>query len=340
MKNLIWLFVAAVLFSSCEKEPVNYASIKGELEDKTLGVISIQGQEYQKEIAVADGVFSDTLNVKDGMYMMVAGSERMTLYLKNGYDLEILFNNPNSESKISFVGEGAETNNYLEEKRTFFMGDYANPNSYFELEQDAYDARIAEAKKALNESSINVSKVDTTVVSMVSKSEEQLFSYVGTNYERMHQNAVKLAKGAVSPVFENYENFAGGTTSLSDLKGKFVYIDIWATWCGPCKREIPNLKALEKDFHGKNIEFVSISVDNVDGRRGSHASWLEMVKEKELGGVQLFADKDFNSEFIQEYGINSIPRFILIDPEGNIVDSNAMRPSDPKVRDYFKELGI
>lgn len=341
MKNLIWLFVAAVVFSSCEKEPVNYASVKGTLEDKSVSVISVQGQEFQKEISVADGVFSDTLNVKDGMYMMAAGQQKFTLYLKNGYDLELKFNSdPNAKAQITYIGEGSETNNYLEEKRSFFMSDYADPNSYFELDKGAYEARVAEAKKMLNESSVNVSKVDTTVVSMVAKSDEMLFSYVSTNYEKMHESATKLAKGAASPVFENYENFAGGTTSLSDLKGKYVYIDIWATWCGPCKREIPNLKALENDFHGKNIEFVSISVDNVDGRRGSHASWLEMVKAEQLGGVQLFADKDFNSQFIQDYGINSIPRFILIDPAGNIVNSNAMRPSDPNIRDYFKELGI
>ena len=70
-----------------------------------------------------------------------------------------------------------------------------------------------------------------------------------------------LVKGNPSPKF-NYENHKGGTTSLDDLKGKFVYIDVWATWCGPCKAEIPFLKEVEKKYHGKNIEFVSISIDN------------------------------------------------------------------------------
>jgi len=146
----------------------------------------------------------------------------------------------------------------------------------------------------------------------------------------------KLAKGNPSPTFENYENHAGGTTSLADLKGKFVYIDMWATWCGPCKREIPFLKEVEKEFHGKNIEFVSISVD----RPNAHKAWVNMIKEKEMTGVQLFADNNFKSKFAVEYGVNSIPRFILLDPNGNIVSADAPRPSSPELKTLLTEQGI
>ncbi|WP_456461256.1 TlpA family protein disulfide reductase [Lutibacter sp.] len=145
-----------------------------------------------------------------------------------------------------------------------------------------------------------------------------------------------VAKGQPSPKFKNYENFAGGTTSLDDLKGKFVYVDVWATWCGPCKREIPFLKELEGKYRGKNIEFVSISVD----KSADHDKWQKMVKEKELKGIQLFSDKDWDSDFVKEYLIKGIPRFILIDPNGNIVNSNAPRPSDSKLIDLFNELKI
>lgn len=146
----------------------------------------------------------------------------------------------------------------------------------------------------------------------------------------------KITKGQPSPNFENYENFKGGTTSLADLKGKYVYIDVWATWCGPCKREIPHLKQVEKDYHGKNIEFVSISVD----KKNAHETWKKMVADKELTGIQLFADNDFKSQFAVDYAINSIPRFIIVDPEGNIVDADAKRPSDPSLREFLDALDI
>ena len=275
------------------------------------------------------------------MYMLLVGADKISLYLKNGYDLNLDFNVADDSGKlVEFTGVGAETNIFLDEKRAFFMGEYADPNSYFELAETDYKTRLNEAKTALTKSDVALEKVDTAVVNMVAKSDKMLFSYIETNYEKMHSSLTSLVKGKSSPVFENYENFAGGTTSLSDLKGKYVYLDIWATWCGPCKREIPHLKALEEAFKGKNIEFVSISVDNIDGRRGSHDSWLSMVKKEQLGGIQLFADKDFKSDFIQAYNINSIPRFILVDPNGNIVDANAKRPSDPQIKDYFKALGI
>ena len=145
-----------------------------------------------------------------------------------------------------------------------------------------------------------------------------------------------LVKGMPSPEFVKYENHKGGTTSLKDLKGKYVYIDVWATWCGPCIREIPALKKVEKQFHGKNIEFVSTSID----KAAEHNKWVEMVKEKELGGTQLIADNDWNSKFVKDYAIEGIPRFILIDPQGNIVNADAPRPSSPKLIELFEELKI
>jgi len=152
----------------------------------------------------------------------------------------------------------------------------------------------------------------------------------------MYTKTKKLAKGSASPKFKDYENYAGGTTSLDDLKGKYVYIDVWATWCGPCKAEIPFLAKVEKEYHGKNIHFVSISID----KKKDYDVWRKMIADKELSGIQLLADNDVKSEFYQQYGIKGIPRFILIDPIGNIVSSNAPRPSNPKLIELLNQLDI
>ncbi|GGG97619.1 hypothetical protein GCM10011416_14570 [Polaribacter pacificus] len=151
-----------------------------------------------------------------------------------------------------------------------------------------------------------------------------------------YQGLKKLTLGQPSPVFKDYVNHAGGTTSLADFKGKYVYIDVWATWCAPCLAEVPSLKKIEKQYHGKNIEFLSISIDIEKVR----PAWRKMVTDKKLGGTQLIAESDWSSEFIKEYQINSIPRFIMIDPSGKIVNSNAPRPSSPELLDLFNELGI
>lgn len=144
----------------------------------------------------------------------------------------------------------------------------------------------------------------------------------------------KITPGNKSPDFD-YENFAGGTTSLESLKGKYVYIDVWATWCGPCLREIPHLIQLEKDYKDKNVQIVGISIDE----EKAYDKWKTMLTEEESAGIQLYSGGDaWRVDFAQGYNVQSIPRFILIDPEGNIYDADAYRPSDPKIRELFDEI--
>jgi thiol-disulfide isomerase/thioredoxin len=339
MRKLLYFFVALVMIS-CNNEKKDFISIKGKTTNESIESIAILGQNYMKKIPVINEEFSDTLQAPAGIYSLVAGGNKVMLYLNPGDDLTIDFGDEMTNKTISFTGIGAETNNFLQEKTAFAESELANPETYFSLEKEAFEARILEAKAAFNNTIIDLKKVDSTLLNLLNQRDRMFFTYLNTNYDQMHASAVLLGKGKPSPVFENYENFAGGTNSLSDYKGKFVYLDIWATWCGPCKAEIPYLKELEKEFKGKNIEFISISVDNIDGRRGSYESWKKMVEEQQLGGVQLFADNDFNSKFIRDYNINGIPRFILIDPQGNIVSADAIRPSNPSIRDYFSEIGV
>lgn len=151
-----------------------------------------------------------------------------------------------------------------------------------------------------------------------------------------YNNLKRLANGMPSPDFLDYENHAGGTTSLKDLGGKYLYIDVWATWCKPCLEEIPALKELEEKYANKNIEFVSISTD----LPRAYEKWKNMVSEKDLGGVQLLADKAFDSDFIKEYEITAIPRFMIIDPNGNIVSRLAHAPSNPDLEEQLGSLEL
>lgn len=143
-------------------------------------------------------------------------------------------------------------------------------------------------------------------------------------------------KEIISLASFNYENYNGGTTSLASLKGKYVYIDVWATWCGPCLRELPAYKQLITDYQGNNIEFLSISVDKM----GDHAAWKKMVKEKKVGGIQLIADKDFDSDFMKFFNVSVIPRSILLDPNGNVVSSAGLRPSDEATKLMFDKIVV
>ena len=128
----------------------------------------------------------------------------------------------------------------------------------------------------------------------------------------------KAAVGRPSPDF-NGEDINGKQMSLRDFRGKYVYIDMWATWCGPCQKELPHLKKLEEKFHGRNITFVGLSID------ADKAKWEARVRSGELCGTQLHIGR--GSKFQTDYRITGIPRFILLDPNGRIVNPDMTRPS-------------
>lgn len=187
----------------------------------------------------------------------------------------------------------------------------------------------------------DLAKGTLQLISPSSTVNKEIFDFINKNVtdekvkeaaKKAYDVATKLTSGSPSPKFSNYENFNGGTTSLDDFKGKVTYIDIWATWCLPCRGEIPALKELEKKFHGKDVAFVSISIDQ------NKDEWKEFVKSEDLKGVQLFAENAFESQFIQDYGIRQIPTFIIIDKEGKIVNADAPRPSSDEITGLLEGL--
>lgn len=125
--------------------------------------------------------------------------------------------------------------------------------------------------------------------------------------ERAQAIAVKLAdtKEGTQAVAFSYPDISGKKVSLADLKGKLVLIDLWATWCGPCKAEEPYWEKLNEQFKGKDIAFVGISVDQ------DKKAWDKYVPEKNLKGIQLHAGP--GNDLSAAYKVTGIPRYMLID---------------------------
>lgn len=132
------------------------------------------------------------------------------------------------------------------------------------------------------------------------------------------------------PAFQfGYPDITGKKTTLADLKGKVVLVDMWATWCGPCRGEEPHWEKLNEEFKGKPVAFVGVSVDQ------DKPKWEAYVNEKKLKGIQLHAGSD--NELSNAYKVNSIPRYILIDKQGNLISADSPRPSDPKLKALLEE---
>ena len=113
------------------------------------------------------------------------------------------------------------------------------------------------------------------------------------------------------------------------LKGKLLFIDIWATYCPDCRKELPALETLQEDYKAEPIIFVSISVDR------DKEAWKAMVKEKKLGGIHLYASPETKELFKELYDLRSIPRYMLIDEKGNIINANLPMPSDKNLKELI-----
>ena len=133
----------------------------------------------------------------------------------------------------------------------------------------------------------------------------------------------KLKSGQPFPPFEGVVDMNDKPISFEqlNLKGKMLFIDIWATYCPDCRKELPALETLQQTYKGKPITFVSISVDR------DKEAWKTMVKEKKLNGIHLYASPETKELFKKLYDLRSIPRYMLVDKEGNIISINAPMPS-------------
>lgn len=125
----------------------------------------------------------------------------------------------------------------------------------------------------------------------------------------------------------------GNTVSLDSFKGKVVYMDIWASWCAPCIMQINRAKALRDHFRGEeDLVFLYISIDQDTVR------WKRFLEEREVDGIHLISPKGEDGEILEKYNVPSIPRFVLIDKDGNIADFHAKPPSNKSLRKDIEKL--
>ena len=146
-------------------------------------------------------------------------------------------------------------------------------------------------------------------------------------------NAIRnTKKGMMAPDF-SFTDKEGQVYRLSDMRGKVIYIDCWATWCGPCCREIPFLEKRVWEYKGNDkVRFISISMDS------NKNAWLKKLDKDQPQWEQFIVDKAQHDALSKAFGISGIPRFIVINADGTIADADAFRPSDEKFHEKLDEI--
>ncbi len=153
---------------------------------------------------------------------------------------------------------------------------------------------------------------------------------LGREFVKHMTDLITLKPGVPAPDFMQKDT-AGKPVRLSSFKGKYVLLDFWASWCGPCRQQNPKISAIYSDFKNKNFTILGISLDGADGRQ----AWLKAIKEDNLPWTQLSDLKHWDNEVSRLYSVSSIPENYLIGPDGLIIAKNL---SPEQLRTKLTEL--
>lgn len=141
---------------------------------------------------------------------------------------------------------------------------------------------------------------------------------VSERYLEAYKVRRSTVHGASFPQGVRLSDALGNVMDFDSLKGGYVYIDLWASWCVPCRKEIPHLQKLEQEMAGKNIKFLSVSIDK------RSADWKKALNQLKLHGLQWH---DEGGKLADALNVKGIPFFLIYDKEGRLYQYNAPRPS-------------
>jgi peroxiredoxin len=140
-----------------------------------------------------------------------------------------------------------------------------------------------------------------------------------TKFVEPYTNLTALQPGKMAPDFK-LPTPDGDTIALSDYRGKYILVDFWASWCGPCRQENPNIVRMYNRFKGKNFEILGVSLDK------ERAGWVKAIADDQLTWKQVSDLKFWDSIVTGLYAIQSIPATLLVDPDGKIIARNLRGP--------------
>lgn len=347
MKKLIYLFTAAAMLAACNNGNKGYTitgTVEGATDGDTVYLRTKEGRQFVKldSAIIKAGVFSfkgtqDTV-VSRYITYNADGKESLMIdfFLENGkIDISLTRNNDSAT--------GTPCNDAYQEIRSQVNGLNAQRESIYESMADTAltdEQRQAKGKEIDNLENMivdvlkdGVNKNITNAVGIqllkqnfyyMSVDElEPLMPQIPAAYAsdevivKIKENVEKMKATAVGQKFTDFEMQTpeGKTVRLSDYvgKGKIVLVDFWASWCGPCRREMPNLVEAYAKYKNKNLEIVGVSLDQ------NNESWKDAIKKLNITWPQMSDLKYWNCEGAKLYAVSSIPHTVLIDGEGTII---------------------
>ncbi len=274
-----------------------------------------------------------------GVYRIRVGSKRTYLFLK-GNEKKVSINGELKELNLGNVSiEGSPVTKDYNEALYQYLSKQINPDQLNEkinsmdplaaMHLSLQTYRGATEMYDLYAGILDRMKIDYPGNNYTSDFESIVSSIYANKQKQMAQQRIKV--GEVAPDI-SLPNPDGKTMKLSDLRGKVVLLDFWASWCGPCRRENPNVVKVYNKYKQAGFDVFSVSLDKPNGK----TRWVDAIQKDKLTWPNHVSDLQFwNSAPARTYGVSGIPKTFLIDKDGKIAEIN---PRGPKLEPAVQRL--
>lgn len=335
--------MAGAGLASCS-QPIPSYTVMGNIPDSTFNGKTVyifdrdKGQNIDSAV-IENGAFTFTGQIDTAVLCLTqVGRKYYTTFMLENGTIQLNMETPNSasgtplnETFSSYIQEEKRISELFQNKMKEIREQEQDKSKVQELTKTYYDNEYKPAYMAMLKDFIDKNQdnyIGAFALQNLSNfmNPEEMESIIAQSsafiqsrniIRKLSQRITNLKKTAVGQPFTDFtvETEDGKKVSLSDYvgKGNYVLVDFWASWCGPCRREIPNLVETYAKYKGKNFEIVGVSLDQ-DG-----AAWKEAINKLNMTWPQMSDLKFWQSEGAQLYAVNSIPHTVLIDGDGTII---------------------
>lgn len=362
MKFSIWYLVSCIgVAQFAIATPKDKTIINGKVSDTSRGTVFIRNltKPVNDTVIIKEGKFIYQTQVEEVTpFLLSDGGQRYQLFFADKGDA-INLTMSRRDMQVSFL-EGSASHQIfrklitaqepLQRFATTLSQEYGKPsanmdslnkimnavnhdlkNNFFNFLKENKNSKVCAFvvySSITNDKNLSIHTADTMMSIL---GESALNSFYGNELTKMLSKLRAIEVGYMAPDFTLPDSSGKKKIALSSFRGKYVLIDFWASWCGPCKQEIPYLKKAYSSYQSKGFEIVSVSLDD------KKLNWTNALNQYQMPWIHLSDVKGFNSIVNELYHVPAIPKTLLLDKTGKIIAKDLRGPAlEKKLEELLK----